>query len=298
MTTTQNIEFPGSLRDIAKPVHQNVWALPATVNFFLGGTAAGYYILWAISSATGNWQAFGKAFGGFLAAALVAAGFASLALEAGRPLRARYLMAHLKRSWMSRETATGSLFVVAAIFDGVTALFIARCLALAAACAFLLSQSMILSRCKAIPIWHDPIVPLLLISGGLTSGYALLLFDRCGLFLLQCDIAPYVNAIAFGCLGLNFAAWAVLLLRRRHGDIQPVIGCLRKPAKILVVVGIGQLLPVVLLLLARPWALNGSARTATGLLFATAVALLVGIWAQKRWLMHCGQYLCGMRLDG
>jgi len=291
------MQFSDLLCDIARPAPKKIWGLPAVINFFLGGMAAGYFILLGLSEAIDDRQSFGEPLGGLLAAAMVMAGLASLALEAGRPLRARHLAAHLKRSWMSREAATGLLFVAAAILDYLTGSFIARCLALAAGFSFLLSQGMMLRRCTAVPVWGDPLVPLLFISGGLTGGYALLLFNRCGLFLQQCDISPHVNTIALACLGLNFAAWAVLLLRRRPGDLQPVPRCLRQPAKVLIVMGIGQLLPIIFLTIARPWALNSSIQTATGLLIFTATVILIGNWAQKLWLIRCAQYLCGMRLE-
>jgi len=291
------MQFLDSLCDIARPAPKKIWGLPAVINFFLGGTAAGFYILLGLTEATGDRQSFSAPWGGLLAAALVMSGFASLALEAGRPLRARHLAAHLKRSWMSREAATGLFFVVAAILDSLHGSLIIRCLALAAACTFLSSQGLMLRRCTAVPVWNDPAVPLLFISGGLAGGYALLLFNRCGFFMQQCDISPGVNIIAIACLGLNFAAWAVLLLRRRPGDLQPVGSCLLQPAKVLIVMGIGQFLPIVFLTIAGPWALNSSIRTAAGLLFITAVVILMGSLAQKLWLMRCAQYLCGMRLE-
>jgi DMSO reductase anchor subunit len=297
MTTTQNIEFPDSLRHISKPVHQKVWGLPAAVNFFLGGTAAGYYILWAVLAPAGSRHMHASALGGLPAAALVMTGFACLAFEAGRPLRARYLMAHLERSWMSREATAGCIFVAAAIFDAVTGVFIARWLSLAAACAFLFSQAMMLPRCTAIPFWRDPAVPLLFVSGGLAAGLSLWLFFSCGLSLFQCATSIRVSTLGIGILGLNFGAWVALLLRKRSADLQPVTGALSRPAKILVVVGIGQLLPMVLLLAAKPWALHVSSRTEGALMVVTAATILTGIWAQKLWLMHFAQHLCGLRMD-
>lgn len=297
MTTKRNGEFPDSLRHIAKPAHQKVWGLPAAVNFFLGGTAAGYYILWAVLAPAGGRHMFASALGGLPAAALAMMGFACLAFEAGRPLRARYLIAHLERSWMSREATAGCIFVAAAIFDAVTGVFIARWLSVAAACAFLFSQAMMLPRCTAIPVWRDPAVPLLFVSGGLAAGFALWLLFSCGLFSPQCDISIRLSTLGVGFLGLNSGAWAVLLLRKRRADLQPVTGPLRRPTKILVVVGIGQLLPVVLLLAAGPWAFDISPRTAGSLMVVTAASILTGIWAQKLWLMHFAQNLCGLRMD-
>jgi DMSO reductase anchor subunit len=297
MTMPQRIKLTESLRNIAGPANKTVWAVPAAINFLLGGTAAGYYILWTLFANPGASRMNDAASGGFLAVALAFAGFASLSLEAGRPLRARFLIANWKRSWMSREAATGMVFLAAAITNALTAWPVAAILAMAAACAFLLSQAMIVFRCTAIPVWRDSLIPLQFISSGIATGYALLLLNRYGLILPQMQITPYADAIALMGLTVNFATWAVMMLRGRIAGMQVMVRRLLQPVKLVVIVGVGQVLPVILLLMFKPWSSEPTGAAFFGVAVIAAPAILIGNCAQKFWFTRYSQYVCGMQLD-
>ena len=296
MGTKMNL--PKSMRKLAGPAHQRVWAIPVVLNFILGGAAAGYYILWLISTHYGIEQMPGIAYGGLLAVLLVSAGIAALALESGRPFRARYLLTHWNSSWMSREAAAGMIFIIAAIIDVVSPSSIVATVAAGAACVFLLSQGMLVFRCTAVPVWHDPIIPVLFLSSGLMAGYSLILLNRFGLILPQLKIPPLIDAIALTCIAINGIAWGRVARPRSDHDTQTAVRRLLRPAKMVVVVGFGHVLPAILLLLIRPWSMDNIGAGQSTLIAIVALAILVGNSAQKLWLVRHAQHVCSMRLDG
>jgi DMSO reductase anchor subunit len=290
------IKLPKPMHKITGPAHKRVWALPAALNFIFGGTAAGFYFLWTLSTHTGIEQSKGAASGGLLAVFLVLAGIAALALESGRPFRACYLLAHWKSSWMSRESAAGVIFIIATIFDIMAPWSIAATIAAGAACVFLLSQGMMVFRCTAVPVWRDPTIPVLFISSGIMSGYGLILFSRYDLMLPQISVPPSIDLIAVLSLAINFLAWCALVRRRRDTAMQAVVQKLLQPAKVAVVMGVGQLLPVIFVCLARPWSSGVTDGIRLIMMVVAAIALLVGNCSQKLWLVRHIQHVCGMQL--
>lgn len=296
MTMSPEIQLPKPMQKVTGPAHKRVWALPVALNFILGGTAAGFYFLWTLSTHSGIEQVPGAASGGLLAVFLVFAGIAALALESGRPFRARYLLAHWKSSWMSRESAAGVIFIIAAIIDIMAPSSIAATMAAGAACAFLLSQGMIVFRCTAVPVWRDPTIPVLFVSSGIMSGYGLILFSRYGLILPQISVTPSIDLVAVLSLSINFLAWCALVRRRRDTAVQAVVQKLLRPAKIAVVMGVGQVLPAILVGLARPWSSGATDGVRLIMLVVAAIAMLVGNCSQKLWLVRHIQHVCGMQL--
>ena len=72
------MQFKESFPNVARPVHRVIWGTPAVANFFLGGTAAGYFILWALFADTATAAAAVAAHPGWWAVALLAAGGVSV----------------------------------------------------------------------------------------------------------------------------------------------------------------------------------------------------------------------------
>src|SRR5512146_640345 len=98
--------------DMIPATRQRRWGLPAVANFGLGGVGAGFYVAAALAARLDAAPALTLA--SWLGPALVLAGFAAVAAEAGRPLRGARVLTRLASSWMSRELALGLLFAAAA----------------------------------------------------------------------------------------------------------------------------------------------------------------------------------------
>ena len=159
----------------AKP--QTVWRWPAVLNFVLGGTGAGLFLaallLVAVDDPSQSHHVFRWA--QLLAPALVVLGFAGLSLEAGRPMRARFLLRGLGHSWTSRETLAAVVFVGSSMVCWWWPRPAWLALAAAGAMALLLTHGFIFLRCRAVPAWNTPRIIPVFITSGLATGVGLLL---------------------------------------------------------------------------------------------------------------------------
>lgn len=150
------------------PWIQTNWDLRAAGNFIGGGSGTGLLIVAAF--------AVGAAYRPFalLGLALVALGLFSVFLEIGRHLRAPRVLAHVGRSWMTREAIVAPFLFAAGLVAAwhQTPAFAALTALLAA--AYLYCQARILHEAKGIPAWRAPrIVPLVVVAG-LAEGAGLL----------------------------------------------------------------------------------------------------------------------------
>lgn len=298
MKSVSPMQFKESFPNVARPVHRVIWGTPVVVNFFLGGTAAGYFILWALFADTATGAAAVAAHPGWWAVALLAAGFAAVGLEAGRPTRGRYLMAHWSQSWMSRETLFGLIFAAAAAIAAMTAAPLASAAAAGGAGLFLLSQAMMPYCCEAVPSWRRIGVPIAMLSSGFASGYALLLLHRIGFLLPPIHTGTGAGLVAIACLAINAAALAALTRRGRTGAGGD--GARRPNAsKAMAVIAAGQVGPALLLLLLKPWSSEGfRSGPSAALIVLIAMAVLAGNWVQKKWILDDEQRICAIRLEG
>jgi DMSO reductase anchor subunit len=139
-------------------IAQRLWGWPAVVNLAAGGLGAGLYLAFAVAGTPGIAR--------WLAPALVLAGFAAVAAEAGRPLRGGRVLARVRTSWMSRELWLGTAFALAAALGLVP-------LAAPAAAALALAQGMILREARGVPAWSVPVMPVLFLTSALVSGAGL-----------------------------------------------------------------------------------------------------------------------------
>lgn len=275
--------------EILRPTRQKAWGWPAAVNFILGGMGSGVYLLSLLtlfSSGGGSPPEQAAAFK-TVGPALTILGLAALAVEAGRPLRSRYLLSRLKSSWMSRETLTGALFVACALLDRLFPSQLLQLLAAAAAAGFLLSQGFLVYRAGSVIAWNVPLVPLLFFSSGLATGGGVLLLSAVWEGALP---GPRALPLVLACMGLDLAVWLLYIFGPRKGAFYRTTRALRSSGSLVLTAGIGHILPALLLLPAMavpaaPAGLPGTLLTLAGLAaVAGGAALKAGIILQAGFL--------------
>jgi DMSO reductase anchor subunit len=159
--------------DVIPAAPQTVWRTPAVANFALGGLGAGFYVAAAVAVRLQSAPVLTIA--AWLGPALVLAGFAAVATEAGRPLRGHRVLARLRTSWMSRELALGGLFAVLAALEFVTPHAGLRALTVAVALALAAAQGAIVRSARGVAAWDVAIMPIVFLASALVSGLGLLL---------------------------------------------------------------------------------------------------------------------------
>lgn len=105
-------------KEVIQLPRQQVWGKIAVLNFALGGSGAGFYVLMfllihGINSSAGLNHNYYK----LIAPTVVGFAFLVLAVETRFPVRILYLINHLNSSWMSRETLFGATFILFAVTD-------------------------------------------------------------------------------------------------------------------------------------------------------------------------------------
>lgn len=152
---------------------QRWWGAPAAANFALGGLGAGAYLVTVLAGRFA--PSPGLALAAWLGPALVVAGLAAVATEAGRPLRGARVLARARSSWMSRELWLGGGFVGLAALDAVRPSPAARGAAAACALAFVVAQGFILRRARGVAAWDVGVMPAVFLVSALVSGQGVLL---------------------------------------------------------------------------------------------------------------------------
>ncbi len=180
---------------------------------------------------------------GLLAPVLVGLGFLCLTIEAGRPSRGRHLFRHVRHSWMSRETLAGAIFVPAAVLHWLFPNTVLWLLGTASAVGLMISQGYIVYRARAVPTWNVPIIPLLFVSSGFATGAGLLLAP---MGWLTTGRGPAV--IAMICVVVNLIVWLLYLHWSHDASFREGTKALRRPIALILTVGIGHLLPALVLL--------------------------------------------------
>jgi DMSO reductase anchor subunit len=159
--------------ELIPPTPQRLWGVPAVLNFVLGGLGSGFYVAAALAASSETSATFGLA--AWLGPALVFAGFACVATEAGRPLRGARVLARVRTSWMSRELVLGGIFAAAAFAEWMAPSPGQRAASVLAALALAAAQGFIVRRAKAIAAWDVPILPVVFVTSALVSGAGLVL---------------------------------------------------------------------------------------------------------------------------
>jgi DMSO reductase anchor subunit len=229
---------------------QNAWRVPAALNLTLGGMGAGFYLvtlLLVLPESSGWTQSLMQtAVFKLLGPVLVCLGLLSLTTDAGQPLHSIYLLTNLRRSWMSREALAGGIFIIAAGLDWLIPNPVLRGVAALSGLIFMVAQGMIVSRASNVITWNAPMVPLFFLTCGLATGSGLMLI------VLSLFTAP--SAISLPLVGLitalaNALVWTVYL--RTPGEaFQHGVEPLRQRNSVALTIGVGHLLPIVLLIAA------------------------------------------------
>ncbi len=278
--------------ELIRPIKQTVWRWPAVAQFTLGGMGTGFYLL-GLLIVTRSGRDMPESF--VLAAvfrllgpALAALGFLALTTEAGRPLRGINLFRHLRRSWMSRETLAGALFIPAAFLDWLFPHPALRALVAVAAAALMISQGFIVYRARAVTAWNVPVVPLLFVTAGFATGGGLMLLVA---LLGGLPLTPTLAVIELILIGLNLAVW-LYYLRWPDAAFQVATSALRRPNAQGLIVGIGHVLPAVLLMLVLLIPATGAGSTLRlGAAALAGLAVLVGGLGQKAGIILEAGYL-------
>ena len=236
---------PMAYLELAPPKRQRAWGWPAVVNLTLGGAGSGLYLIgtfvdfwgdkWSVEAQLIPFQ--------ILALLFVCVGFLSVAIEAGRPMRAFRLVANLGGSWMSIESFSGAIF----LFFGIGAQFFPHffldVMAALAALVFITSQGMMVFRAKALEAWNNWFIPVLFVTSGFVTASGLVLLNTRDYFWLTSFPMVFILFITI----LNLFIWVAYLWCR--GDhFKKAVSFLRHPVILLLIVGIGHLVPMFFLL--------------------------------------------------
>jgi DMSO reductase anchor subunit len=160
--------------EIPRPVElipgqqQSLWGWPAVVNFALGGLGAGLYVV--AVAASGFRPSPAVVLASWLGPALVLAGFAAVASEAGRPFRGARVLSRVGTSWMSRELWIGGVFVLCAAVDLVYPSRPYRIVGVVTGLGLALAQGFIVRRARGVTAWDAPLIPLTFLLSALVSG--------------------------------------------------------------------------------------------------------------------------------
>lgn len=279
--------------ELIRPVKQTVWRWPAVINFSLGGMGTGLYLVGALISVlpgstipeTLLWTAVFK----LLGPVLVSLGFLALTTEAGRPLRGINLFRHLRRSWMSRETLAGAVFIPAAIADWLLPHPILRALAVAGAIALMISQGFIVYRSKGVTAWSVPYMPVFFVTSAFAMGYGLVWLTTLG----GVTIGSGVALIGLASILLNLVVW-LLYLRQPDEEFQRAVKGLCQPDTLFLIVGGGHLLPALLIALQLAFG-PGSVAQAVVASVAGLAMVAAGV-SQKAGIILEAGYLRAIRL--
>lgn len=281
--------------ELIQPTKQEVWGWTGVVNFALGGMGAGFYLLSSVATIlqSGISGLSQPVWFKLLPPVLISLGFLTLTIEAGRPLRGRYLLRHLRRSWMSRETLAGAVFIPAAVLDWFFPHPALWALAAAAAIGLMISHGCIVYRVRAVAAWNVPPVPLLFLTSGFTMGGGLMLLAALGRLTLRAGPV----AIALICVVLDMAVWFLYLRWPHDVAFREATEPLRRPSSLILTVGVGHVLPVLLLLvlLAAPGAGIGTGPWAVAAALA-GLAMVAGGVSQKASIILKAGYLRGIAL--
>lgn len=191
-------------------MQQAVWEKKAALNFILGGAGAGFYLSCALTSMLTQSAHAARLIlqPEWTAALLVCAGLASVALEAGRPWRARFVLSRLGSSWMSREALLAAVFILLCILPWQRPNAALQALCAVCAVGFMAAQGFILYASRAVPAWNSAVLPLFLMVSSLYAG--------CGLNLINHSLSGALQAVApIVALITGIADWGIWRIYRK-----------------------------------------------------------------------------------
>lgn len=230
---------------IVPPIRQRSWGWLAVLSLSLGGAGAGFYLIGSLIGILGRSMSDQNQFVSFqiLAPIIVCCGFLTLSIEAGRPIRAYRLFNPFSGSWMSIESCAGGIFIFTALSNWFFPSFGLCVAAVSAALIFMISQGLVVYRAAAVTAWNVWLTPVIFITSGFMTA--------CGLVLLNTRLHSGIDTLAMMifliCIFLDSIVWLLYLYWFKDEDFQKAIQFLRRPVMVLVFLGIGHLIPFILL---------------------------------------------------
>jgi DMSO reductase anchor subunit len=278
--------------NIVKLRQQRIWRLPAVINFTLGSTGAGYYLLATLEAVlAGEGAVVGRGtIDGVIAAACILAGFFALTFEAGNPLKSYLTILNVRHSWMSRELLFALLFFGLVGLNAMVPHPLIRGGAALMAFLFIVSQAFIVYKSRAVLTWNAwPILPIFVFSGG-ASGYGLLLCLRPA----EAARPPLIlvgGALLFLCVSVFL--YYLFAFRKADADFALATRWLRTPRSLTTGVLVGLLGPLGLLLAA-----SGLAEPLSRSLVVVAGGCTVlGTWWRNRDLITKAGYFRRIQIE-
>jgi phenylacetyl-CoA:acceptor oxidoreductase 26-kDa subunit len=282
--------------EIVPPYRQRSWKWPVVINLTFGGAGAGLYVLGVLFAILGHAVAEDVQLVSFqlLAPIIVCCGLLALSLEAGRPMRAFRLFGNLSGSWMSVESLAGGIFIVVALVNRFSPYYVLTAIAAVSALIFMLSQGLIVYRAAAVPAWNIRLTPVIFATSGFMTA--------CGLFLLNTRIHPGMDSlpllISLIWIFLNLVAWFMYLYRHRDDDFQKAVKLMHHPVLSMVIVGIGHLVPFVILFFVVVFRhVDYSSALLAALRALSGLAMIVGGLGQKAGIILTAGYYRGVDLN-
>lgn len=274
---------------LQKSVKQKTWGWPASANFIIGGTGAGLYLVSFLQGLVREGPpSFSESLRfGLISPLLIAIGFVILGIEAGRPLRGGYVFRHPRQSWISRETYACCIFIPFALLDHLSPYPLIRLFAVTAALGLLISQGFIVYRARAVTAWNVPIIPILFLTSSLASGYGLLLTVT-ALGGLHPDQGMSNSGLIFA--GLNLAIWCIYLFWPRSIHFFSATQALRRPHFLIFSLGLGNIVPLLLLLLLLSLQKLISEPITPFIAVMSGILLLIGCTGQKAGIIRSSGY--------
>jgi len=267
------------------PQQQKIWGRLAVVNFTFGSAGAAFYLISVLLQIlTPDSFNLSLSVLRLVAPSCVGFGLLAVAVEAGRPLRARFLMGNLRKSWMARETLGAIVFIPLSLVSAPGLISLAA----GAGMFFILAQAFIIYRSRAIPAWNVPMLPASFVCSALTAGCGLL-------FMFAQSVNIAVLLLVSVCVSADLVCWALYLYWPASDLVEAATESQRKPRALLSIVVLGRVLPMLLLLLVLP-----EANTTTASHYALNIiglALFAGSYAQRTAIIRRCGYLSPIRLQ-
>lgn len=230
--------------EFIKSSRQNTWGWPAIANFILGGTGAGLYL-----------NLYGIRFSGFecppgfdsgilfcLSPLMMGLGFLAVALEAGRPWRARFSVLKVRRSWMSREALAAAGFWVAMILAYLEGHAFWWHFAAVAGLAFAMSQGFMVYRARGIPAWNHPAIPCLFITSAFATGAGLMLAILGARSTPLAHQLPIIVALSAGVF--EALLWVLYVWGSKDPEFRRATASLRSRGAMIFHLGLLRILPI------------------------------------------------------
>jgi len=266
---------------IIPPEPQSEWGWGASLNFFLGGTGAGFYLACFFIGLRTPVHAAPDATvrAAVLAAVLMMTGLIGVGWEAGRPFRGYRAFRGVSHSWMSRELACFALFAVTAAatagapFPGVEAVLVA------AAAGFMACQVMILHAAAAVASWRSPLLIVMMLFNALISGMGMVLTVDIGRVPIR-----YTATVLITLVAVHVAVWVGWICR---GIPLPGFWPRSRRLRALVKIGIGRLLPFAALMVLTSFSKNAiDVHVNRGVWMLVGIALMMGSYFFIRWIIE------------